>query len=183
MAFAQSIWYWIKSLTRVYSSRMRTTRLLTIPYPIVSHVSWGSLPKAPRCRPPLDAAPPLDADSQMQIPLIMWPVMHARKPTSPPMDRQTPVKRLPCPRLRLQAVKMHLNDRNVQPWRSHDLKWELMRLEHSNNMKRYTQTRCTMLRSPTHSSPPFPTAIMPFALHGHVSSNFMYFKGDLQDFA
>ena len=52
------------------------------PYPVVCHVSRGEggLPT-----PLLDADHPLDAD-----PLVMWPVLHAGKPTPPP----TPVNRM-----------------------------------------------------------------------------------------
>ena len=60
----------------------------------------------PGCISPLDANPlpwrqtPLDAD-----PPVMWHVMHAGKPTPVPVDRQTPVKILPIPKLLLRAVK------------------------------------------------------------------------------
>ena len=40
--------------------------------------------------------------------LVMWPVMHAGKPTHPlRTDWQTRVKTLPCPKLHLRAVTIH----------------------------------------------------------------------------
>ena len=59
--------------------------------------------------PPPDAEPPpLDADTPpcRLSPQVIWPVMHAGKPTLPPVHRQTPVKTLPCPKLRLRTVKI-----------------------------------------------------------------------------
>ena len=53
-------------------------------------------------RPPLDAAPP--CRPQMQIPLVMWPVMHAGKPTPICEQNDTGVKTLRCPKLRLRVV-------------------------------------------------------------------------------
>ena len=57
--------------------------------------TWCRLPryKAPECRLPRRHTP------------VMWPVMHAGKPTPPGQKEwQTPVKALPCPKLDLQAV-------------------------------------------------------------------------------
>ena len=61
----------------------------------------------PRCRPP---SPP-DADHPppgcKPPPLVVWTVMHAGSQLPcPPVDRQTPVKTLPCPKLRLRATKI-----------------------------------------------------------------------------
>ena len=54
-----------------------------------------SLPPSPGCIPPPLGHVTCDA------------VMHAGKPTPlPPVDRQTPVNTLPCPKLRLRAVKL-----------------------------------------------------------------------------
>ena len=79
----------------MYSSRMRTVRLLTVSHSIPCILGGGGgLPNPSRCRPHwmqtlLDADPPgcrspLDAD-----PLVMWPVMHAGKPTPLSMDKMT----------------------------------------------------------------------------------------------
>ena len=57
--------------TRIHSSRMHTACLLTVSCSI-SYVLGGS------AQPPLEADPP-DAD----VSLVMWPVNHAGKPTSP----------------------------------------------------------------------------------------------------
>ena len=54
----------------------------------------------PRARPPWMQTP-LDAD-----PLVMWPVLDARKPPPPLVDRQTPVKTIPCPKLRLVVKQL-----------------------------------------------------------------------------
>ena len=84
-------------------------------YPIVSHVSRGGGSAPHPDADPLWMQPPLDANHQRQTPLptdatpldadplVMWPVMHAGKPPPTP-DRQTPVKTLPCLKLRLRAV-------------------------------------------------------------------------------
>ena len=75
--------------TRMHSSRMRTARLL-----IVSHVSrgWGLRRPPPRPPPHWMQTTPSDA---------YWE-------TNPPsVDRQTPVKTLPCSNLCLRAVNMH----------------------------------------------------------------------------
>ena len=68
---------------------MRTARLL--PYGGIS------LTETPRTETSLPG---------QETPLVMWPVMHAGTETlpAPPVDRQTPVKTLPCPKLRLRAV-------------------------------------------------------------------------------
>ena len=76
--------------TRNHSSRMRTARFS----------SSGGRGVCPTTSPPEADLPPLDSDFPWM--LVMWPVMHAGKP--PPVDRQTPVKTLPCHKLRLRAV-------------------------------------------------------------------------------
>ena len=63
---------------RMHSSRMRTVLPACWPYPVLSHVSWGSSAQFP----PPEADPPW-----MQTPLVMWLVMHAGKPIRP-MDRR-----------------------------------------------------------------------------------------------
>ena len=71
---------------------MRTARLLTVSHSIPC-ISGGSAPRQiPPCRPP---------------PLVMWPVMHAGKPSPPPpwTEWQMLVIILPCPKLCLWAVK------------------------------------------------------------------------------
>ena len=98
------------------------------PYSVVSHFSQGrgsaqpppvgrrgGLPNPPpdtdppRCRPPLDAAltPRGRPPGGRPPPLFMGPVMHAGKPIPP--CGQTPVKILPCPKLRLRAVTTQFN--------------------------------------------------------------------------
>ena len=58
----------------------------------------GGAPRAPPLDPPLP--PPF-------VMLVMWPMMHAGKPTPAHlMGRQTPMKTLPCPKLRSRAIKM-----------------------------------------------------------------------------
>ena len=52
--------------------------------------------RSPRCRSPW---------KQTLFP-GMWPVMHAEKPTSAPVNRQRGVKTLPCPKLRLRVVNI-----------------------------------------------------------------------------
>ena len=60
---------WVKTKrTRMHSSRMRTARLLTVS----RSARGGGLPTS------------LEAD-----PLVMWPVMHAGKPTPTPVNRMT----------------------------------------------------------------------------------------------
>ena len=79
----------------MHSSRMRTTHLLT-----VSHsIRWEEMFLQHRPPPPTDARAPW-----IQTPLVMCPVMHAGKPTLPPVGRQTPVKTLSCPKVRQRAV-------------------------------------------------------------------------------
>ena len=87
--------FWKYTETRMYSSRMRTDCPLTISRSIRRGVSalcrppWMHTP--PRCPLlytdplPIGCKPPtLDADPPwMQIPLGMWPVMHAGKPPPP----------------------------------------------------------------------------------------------------
>ena len=70
------------------------------PYLIVSYLLWreGALPN------PLDAHP-LEADSHSQVTSDAW--WEANPPPSW-TEWNTGVKTLPCPKLRLQAVKMHL---------------------------------------------------------------------------
>ena len=52
----------------------------------------------------------------------MWPVMHAGKPTpSLLVDRQTPVKTLPCPKLRFRAVNIVTNLNSNQVMSLQDL--------------------------------------------------------------
>ena len=71
--------------TRIHTSRMRTTRWLTVSRSIPQGGGEGGviwiIP--PICRPHPDADPP-HAD-----PPVMWPVMHAEKPT-PPLDADPP---------------------------------------------------------------------------------------------
>ena len=57
------------------------------------------------CPPP----PPWMQTPWRQIALVMWPVMHAGRPTPTPRGQKewhTLVKILPCPKLRLQTVKI-----------------------------------------------------------------------------
>ena len=73
-------------------NRMCTARLLTL-----SPSDRGGSP--PGCEPPWNQTPGCSR------PLVMWPVMHAGKPTTPPWTEwHTGVKTLPCPKLRLRAV-------------------------------------------------------------------------------
>ena len=77
--------------TRMHSSRMRSARSSSRP---------GGLHQAPPSgtrHPPQDQAPP--------------PPSGTRHPL--PVDRHTPVNILPCPKLRLRAVKMALQTKNA----------------------------------------------------------------------
>ena len=93
--------------TRMHSSRMRTARSSSRP---------GGLHQAPpgTRHPSRDQAPPWD-----QIPFRTRHTLQRRPPSrpgtppgadppgpgTPPVDRHTPVNILPCPKLRLRAVK------------------------------------------------------------------------------
>ena len=66
------------------------------PYPVVSHVSWGSAQCPLRMQTP-PGRPPWSCD--------LWCMLRSQ---APPVDRQVPVKTLPCPKLRLRVVKMYL---------------------------------------------------------------------------
>ena len=81
--------FWKKSMTRMHSSRMHTAR---------SSSRWGWSPPSnpPGTRHPLDQTPP--------------PRPGTYQTRHPPVDRQTPVNILPCPKLCLRAVKIE----NVQ---------------------------------------------------------------------
>ena len=79
-------WYILK--TRMHSSRMHTTRLLTISRSI--RWGWGVV-----CPTPLDA----DHPSPMQT-----PSPRCRPPRTPWTEWHTHVKILPCPKLRLRTV-------------------------------------------------------------------------------
>ena len=101
------------TITRLHSSRMRTTRLLTIS----RSIQWREVCLSPPTY--LDADPPdadyLEADTSFEADTpprcrhpwsFMWPVMHAGKLTPPRWTEwHTGVKTLPCPKLRLRAVK------------------------------------------------------------------------------
>ena len=63
------------------------------PYPIVSHGGFASGGGG-------------SASMGWADPPVMWPVMHAERPT--PQCGQTPVKTLPCPKLRLRVVMTSL---------------------------------------------------------------------------
>ena len=100
----------LRTVTRKHSSRMRTAHLLTVSLSI-PYISLGGIcPTILGCRPPpgcrrpwmqnpLGCRCPMDAD-----PLVMWPVM-VRWETTPLVARQTPVKTLPFPKLRLRQKR------------------------------------------------------------------------------
>ena len=104
--------------TRKHSSRMCTIYFSSMHPGGGRSASMGSLHPGGLPNSPLDADPyagpwrqtPADADPLEADPprLVMWPVIHAGKPTSPPpwTEGQTLVKTLPCPKLRLRAVKI-----------------------------------------------------------------------------
>ena len=64
--------------------------------------SWMQISSPPGCRPSR-CKPPHDLDAD-PLPLVMWPVMHAGKPIPPCEQKDTGVKKLPCPKLRSRAV-------------------------------------------------------------------------------
>ena len=72
--------------------------------------------------PTLDADPSPPRMLTSLPPLVMWPVMHAGKPTST-VDRQTPVKTLPCPKLRLRVV-ITANKNKRKGFDSEHSEWE-----------------------------------------------------------
>ena len=85
-----------KSLkTRKHSSRMRTARFSDSGEGRVCPTPHGGRPPPRGCRPPSGDSIPPEADPP-----------GGRPPggRSPAMDRQTPVKILPCPKLSLHAV-------------------------------------------------------------------------------
>ena len=111
----------------MHSSRMRTARFsghlyggeVSASAPRVCAVKGGCLPLGPRGYPlhhiPLTTPPsphPL-SPHPLSVHIPLPPPLLSRNPsthtplhyTPPPMDRQTPVKTLPCPKLRLRAVK------------------------------------------------------------------------------
>ena len=60
---------------------MRTARLLTVSHCMSCISGWAGSVQPPL----LDADPPPDADHPLDAdPLVMWPVLHAGKPTPPP---------------------------------------------------------------------------------------------------
>ena len=63
--------------TRMHSSRMRTVRLLIVSCSIPC-ISGGGFCPTPHDAEPL---PRMQTPRWMQTPLVMWPVMHAGKPT------------------------------------------------------------------------------------------------------
>ena len=76
---------------------MHTACMLTVSHSAGGRVGWTPPPwmETPTgCRPP-----------HADFPLVMWPVIHAGKPTPPPpTEWQTGVKTLLCPKLCLRAV-------------------------------------------------------------------------------
>ena len=96
----------------MHSSRLRTARSLTVSRSIGGGGGLGVFcpthPDAdpPGCRPPSGCRPPprCRPPSWMQSHLPDADPLDA----DPPVDRQTPVKTLPCPKLRFRAVKKGL---------------------------------------------------------------------------
>ena len=88
------------------------------PYPIASHVSLfgvsptphvclrGGVYPLPRCRPPgCRVSPGCTPSHGYTSPPVMWPVIHAGKPTPLWSVWQTRAKTLPCSKLCLRAVE------------------------------------------------------------------------------
>ena len=91
----------------MHSSRMCTARLLTLSCSIPC-IGRGVCPTCPGCRLPLDADPagcrpfPPPIGGRPPWSCDLWYTL-GREPPSP-VGRQTPVKILPCPKLRLRVV-------------------------------------------------------------------------------
>ena len=100
----------LKHKTRMHSSRMCTAHLLTV---FRSIQLGGLLNPPPGCRPPGCRPPPrCRPHLWMLTPLDADPLGHVTynacwESSSPPLNRML-VKILPCPKLRLRAVKIGL---------------------------------------------------------------------------